>query len=77
MEERRPVVWGITSGLVISFLGLGSYFGLLLYERFKVGWDIAGMSAEQWVVDVAIWLCVLGAFVTLIGILWFLIRRRS
>ena len=77
MEKGRPVAWGITTGLAISFLGLGSYFGVALYERLKVGYDSAHMSIEQWVVDVSIWLCCVGAFVVLAGIIWLVMRRRS
>jgi len=78
MEERKPIAsWGIIIGLIISFLGLGCYFGVLLYERFKVGWDVSSMTAEQWVFDAAIWLCCIGAFVVLVGILSFIIRHRS
>jgi hypothetical protein len=77
MEKGRPQARGIITGLVISFLGLGSYFGVALYTRLKVGYDSARMSIEQWVVEVAIWLCCVGAFVVLVGILWYLVRGRT
>ena len=73
MNMGRPVSWGIAVGLAICVLGLVSYFGVLLYERIRDGYDWANMSVGQWALDAAIWLFCLGTLLVLMGVLWLLI----
>ena len=79
MEHKRPIPWILLTGLFIAFLGIGSFFGIILHSSHTLPWglDVEGWGISRWVEEVSYWLACIGSFVVLVGILWFIIRRRS
>jgi hypothetical protein len=75
--QNKMTVLPIYLGLFLTFVGLGFYFGLQLYEicRSMIDNDVYPETARQWVYYLGIWFIVLGAFAVVVATLWLLVQR--
>ena len=76
-KEKQKEMWSLIVGIATIAIGLGCYFGVLLYYNMDyvlTGGSIQGI--DLWTRFVGNWLMVVGAFAVVLALLWRVVRKH-